>query len=184
MSERCRSKSSWSGPGETALRRGRTAYIDPAPASTTGDGERVYQSVARGSRPGKGERGGGRWCGRATASSIAGLAYGSVGPTVMRARKAEELLIGKPFSAELALEAGQVASEEISPIDDVRSTAWYRREVVKALTHDALQMAWERAEETRGQGDKETGRQGELPITSHVSRFTPHVHASRNTRSN
>ena len=103
------------------------------------------------------------------------LAYGSVGPTVMRARKAEALLAGKPFSAELALEAGKVAAEEISPIDDVRSTAWYRREVVKALTHDALQTAWQRAEETRRQGDKETGRQGELPITSHVSRFTPHV---------
>jgi xanthine dehydrogenase iron-sulfur cluster and FAD-binding subunit A len=109
------------------------------------------------------------------------LAFGSVGPTVLRARKAEELLVGKPFSAELALEAGKAASEEIAPIDDVRSTAWYRREVVKAITHDVLQMAWERvgrgAEETRSRGDKETKRQGNKETrrnTHHVSRFTHH----------
>ena len=75
------------------------------------------------------------------------LAYGSVGPVVTRVREAEEALVGQPFSAELALEAGRIASEQITPIDDVRSTAWYRREVVKVLTHDVLQMAWQRAGE-------------------------------------
>jgi CO/xanthine dehydrogenase FAD-binding subunit len=73
------------------------------------------------------------------------LAFGSVGPTVLRTRGAEEALVGKTFNAELALEAGRLAAREIAPIDDVRSTAWYRREVVKALTHDVLQLAWERA---------------------------------------
>jgi xanthine dehydrogenase iron-sulfur cluster and FAD-binding subunit A len=106
------------------------------------------------------------------------LALGSVGPTVLRARKAEELLIGKPFSAELALEAGKVAAQEITPIDDVRSTAWYRREVVKALTHDVLRVAWERVgkgdEGTRRQGERGTGRRGEIRNTHHVSRFTHH----------
>ncbi|MEA3339112.1 MAG: FAD binding domain-containing protein, partial [Chloroflexota bacterium] len=110
------------------------------------------------------------------------LAYGSVGPTVMRARKAEELLADKLFSAELALEAGQVASEEISPIDDARSTADYRRQVVKAITHDALQTAWQRAGEQRsrgaeeqgGGGDIETRGQGKTRNTLHVSRFTQH----------
>lgn len=110
------------------------------------------------------------------------LAYGSVGPTVMRARKAEELLIGETFNAELALEAGQVASEEITPIDDARSTAWYRREVVKAITHDALQTAWQRAgeqgsrgaEEQGSGGDRETKWQGETRNTFDISRFTQH----------
>jgi len=99
------------------------------------------------------------------------LAYVSVGPTVMRARKAEELLIGKPFSLELALEAGRVASEEITPIDDVRSTAWYRREVVKAITHDVLQMANQRV------GDRVSRRVSESAegITHHASRITFHV---------
>ncbi|MCP4538797.1 MAG: 2Fe-2S iron-sulfur cluster binding domain-containing protein [Chloroflexi bacterium] len=107
------------------------------------------------------------------------LAFGAVGPTVMRTPKAETVLTGQPFSAELALQAGQAASEEITPIDDVRSTAWYRREVVKAITHDVLQLAWERAEEqgnkeTREQENKETKGQGESRITQYVARDASH----------
>jgi xanthine dehydrogenase iron-sulfur cluster and FAD-binding subunit A len=111
------------------------------------------------------------------------LALGSVGPTVLRARKAEAALMSQVFSAELALKAGQIASEEIAPIDDVRSTAWYRRSVVKAIVHDALQLAWQRAGETRGQEDKRTrgqvdkkaGGQGEQSDAQRPSRVTHHV---------
>ncbi len=78
------------------------------------------------------------------------LAFGSVAPTVVRAKAAEMMLVGRTFSSELALEVGRVASEEISPIDDVRSTAWYRREVVKAVTHDVLRLAWQRAGKAEG----------------------------------
>jgi aerobic-type carbon monoxide dehydrogenase small subunit (CoxS/CutS family) len=74
------------------------------------------------------------------------LAFGAVGPTVLRAPAAEELLVGAAFSSELALAAGRAASEQVSPIDDVRSSAAYRRQVVEALAHDALQVAWERAD--------------------------------------
>jgi carbon-monoxide dehydrogenase medium subunit len=73
------------------------------------------------------------------------LAFGSVAPTPLRARKAEALLAGRIFSAELVAEVAEAASEEVSPIDDVRSTTWYRREMVRVLTHDGLQRAWERA---------------------------------------
>jgi len=127
------------------------------------------------------------------------LAFGSVGPTVLRTPRAEQMLIGQPFSAELALEAGRVAAEEISPIDDVRSTAWYRREVVKALAHDVLCRAWERAgrqgdKETRRQGDTETRGHGDTgtenegqDLADYAPRFTFHVsrsteHATRNTK--
>ncbi len=75
------------------------------------------------------------------------LALGSVAPTVMRAKGAEATLIGKAYSPELALEAGKVASQEIAPIDDTRSSAWYRREVVKAMVHDVLRVAWERSKQ-------------------------------------
>jgi len=87
------------------------------------------------------------------------LAFGSVAPVVMRAKHAEAFLIGQTFSPEIALEAGRIASEEIAPIDDVRSTAWYRREVAKALTHDAVQLAWERSK--RGQGNRKQADQGD-----------------------
>ena len=102
------------------------------------------------------------------------LAFGSVGPTVLRTPKAEAVLIGQPFSSALALEAGQVAVEEVSPIDDVRSTAWYRREVVKALTHDVLYKAWERAGQDAGCRMQDAGCRMQ-DLTPHVSRFTHHV---------
>jgi len=119
------------------------------------------------------------------------LAFGSVASTPIRARKAEALLAGQAFSADLVAEAARMASEEVSPIDDVRSTAWYRREIVRVLAHDGLHKAWKRAGETGGQGDreiggqgdKETGRQGDegtRSATHHVSRFTHH--ATRNTQ--
>ncbi|MCK4411263.1 FAD binding domain-containing protein [Candidatus Bipolaricaulota bacterium] len=77
------------------------------------------------------------------------LVYGSVGPTVLRAPEAENVLIGETFNAKLALQAGQVASKVILPIDDSRSSAWYRRQVAVPLTQDALCKAWERAGELR-----------------------------------
>ncbi|MGQ9521839.1 MAG: FAD binding domain-containing protein [Anaerolineae bacterium] len=75
------------------------------------------------------------------------LAFGAVAPTPLRARKAEAALSGQRFSEEVVAVAAQVASEEISPIDDVRSTAWYRREITRVLTYDGLFRAWERAGE-------------------------------------
>ena len=70
-------------------------------------------------------------------------------PTVIRAVETEAFLHGKAFSPDLALAAGKVAMGEVTPIDDVRSTAWYRREVTRAVTHDLLMAAWDRAAEER-----------------------------------
>jgi len=163
------------GPGRTALQDGEilVAVQLPRPQAGTGSAfikiSRVAADLAKASVAAVVVREGERvveCC----------LSFGSVGPTVVRARRAEAVLTGNPFTAELALEAGQVAAEEISPIDDVRSTAWYRREVVKALTHDVLQTAWKRAGEegdkrTRRHGDKETGGQ---TVPEHGARNTEH----------
>jgi CO/xanthine dehydrogenase FAD-binding subunit len=57
------------------------------------------------------------------------VALGSVAPVVVRARRTEEAL-----ASGAALERAQaVLAEEISPIDDVRSTAAYRLQVSKNL---------------------------------------------------
>jgi CO/xanthine dehydrogenase FAD-binding subunit len=53
------------------------------------------------------------------------IAIGSVAPTVIRARRTEELLA----SGGSVEEARHSLSEEIAPIDDLRSTAEYRRRV-------------------------------------------------------
>ncbi len=73
------------------------------------------------------------------------LAFGSVAPTPVRARGAEAFLTGRAFGTELVAEVTGAAMEEVSPIDDVRSAAWYRREMVRVLTHDGLHRAWEQA---------------------------------------
>ncbi len=79
------------------------------------------------------------------------LAFGSVAPRPFRARGAEACLIGQVYSPSLAAEAARIASEEIQPIDDVRSSAWYRRELVAVMARDGLEQAWARtqAEEAR-----------------------------------
>ncbi|RLC77395.1 MAG: hypothetical protein DRI81_08635 [Chloroflexi bacterium] len=143
------------GPGKTALRNSELLTLVQLPHPRPGTGSafikisRVEADLAKASVAAALVRDGDRIL-------DCRLAYGSVGPTVMRAQKAEALLAGKLFSAELALEAGKVAAEEITPIDDARSTAWYRREVVKAITHDALQTAWQRAGE-QGSRKQEAG---------------------------
>ena len=66
------------------------------------------------------------------------LAAGSVAPVPVRLKAVEEVVIGQPGNSETADLAGQVAAESVEPIDDVRSTAAYRRfaleRVVRRLT--------------------------------------------------
>lgn len=59
------------------------------------------------------------------------LALGAVAPTPVRARKTEEFLTGKNPTAEIAVEAAEIAAGEVTPIDDVRASAWYRDHLVK-----------------------------------------------------
>lgn len=66
------------------------------------------------------------------------LALGAVAPTPVRARRAEALLEGHILDAALAERAAQAAADEATPIDDVRATAWYRRELVRNLTRRML----------------------------------------------
>ncbi|GAB3760580.1 xanthine dehydrogenase family protein subunit M [Ramlibacter monticola] len=66
------------------------------------------------------------------------LALGAVGPTPLRARRAEALLEGQVLAGPLAAEAAQVACNEATPIDDVRASAWYRRELLRNITRRML----------------------------------------------
>jgi carbon-monoxide dehydrogenase medium subunit len=69
------------------------------------------------------------------------IALGSVAPTPIRAYRAEEYLRGREVSLEVLERAAEIAREEVSPIDDVRASAWYRREMVYRLTLDALKTS-------------------------------------------
>lgn len=57
------------------------------------------------------------------------VAYGSVAEVPLRARRAEAVLEGSVPSVELAERAAAAAEADVRPIDDVRSTAVYRRAV-------------------------------------------------------
>ena len=61
------------------------------------------------------------------------LSYGSIAPTVIRARTAESFLIGRRLTPELPAEALVPLSLDLSPITDLRSTAEYRRRVAGNL---------------------------------------------------
>lgn len=61
------------------------------------------------------------------------IAYGSVGPTVMRFKELEKEMIGRKFSKETFEEFGEKYMQNINPITDVRATAEYRKKMVKNL---------------------------------------------------
>ena len=69
------------------------------------------------------------------------IALGSVAPKVVRAEKTEKFLEGKELSEETVEEAKQIIHGEIDPIDDVRSTADYRREMSKVLLGRVIKLA-------------------------------------------
>jgi CO/xanthine dehydrogenase FAD-binding subunit len=63
------------------------------------------------------------------------LALGSMAPTPVRATTTEALLEGATPTPETAGRAAAVLAAEVAPIDDVRSTADYRRAVAARVLH-------------------------------------------------
>ena len=66
------------------------------------------------------------------------LALGSVAPTVVRAFGAEAILRGAAVGPEALERAGAALASELTPIDDVRSTAAYRRQVAVNMLGEFL----------------------------------------------
>ena len=69
------------------------------------------------------------------------IAVGSVAPTPVRARNAEQYLSKAEISTERINTASRMAAEETDPISDVYGSAWYKREVVRAQTARTLKEA-------------------------------------------
>jgi CO/xanthine dehydrogenase FAD-binding subunit len=68
------------------------------------------------------------------------IALGSVGPTVVRARRAEEMISAEARPSEVAIaEFARLVAEEISPITDHRSTAGYRKHAAGVLARRLLE---------------------------------------------
>jgi xanthine dehydrogenase FAD-binding subunit len=61
------------------------------------------------------------------------LAWGSVGPTVVTAPQLEEFLRGKPLTEAVLRQGSELVRQAVSPIDDVRASADYRRSLAGNL---------------------------------------------------
>lgn len=121
------------GPGRTALRRGEYIRSIDLPTPRT-DWDVFFHKVGR------------RRALTIAIASVAGLvalrgrtvvdvrlAAGSVAPTPIRLRAVENLVRGQELDEERIAAAHAAALREVSPIDDVRATALYRRTVASDL---------------------------------------------------
>jgi xanthine dehydrogenase iron-sulfur cluster and FAD-binding subunit A len=135
-------------PGKTALQPGEmlveVTLPAPQPGSTSAflKATRVVADLAKASLAIAITRQGER-------ISSCRVAMGSVAPTPLLLTKVADALVGRIFSPELLVEAGKLIAESISPIDDVRSSAWYRRRIANVMLQDALTLTWGRAVEPK-----------------------------------
>jgi CO/xanthine dehydrogenase FAD-binding subunit len=131
-------------PGVSALKPGEIIVeaSAPLPEPDSGSGftrlSRVASDLAKVSVAASIQRQG-------TRIARARIALGSVFKTPLRAHEAEVLLREQPFNEALARRAGEIASGEIAPISDLRSTESYRRSVSAVLVREALNLAWSRS---------------------------------------
>ena len=73
------------------------------------------------------------------------IVLGGVAPVPLRAKRAEQMLVGKKVAEDLMAEAAQVASEEARPTSDMHASAEYKRELVKVFVKRAARQALEGA---------------------------------------
>jgi xanthine dehydrogenase small subunit len=79
------------------------------------------------------------------------IAYGAVGPVVLRLKQTESFLNGRSLNLETMRQAGDIAVREIAPLADVRGGVEYRNQLAKNVlikfyyetlgTHDRLPAA-------------------------------------------
>lgn len=79
------------------------------------------------------------------ACSRAGIGLTNVGFTPLKAPKAEAFVTGKRLDDAAIRQASELAAGESQPVDDIRGSAAYKRDLVRVLTVRALNLAIDRA---------------------------------------
>ena len=103
----------------------RGAYVKFLPASKDDFATISVAAVVRTARDGTCEH--------------ARIALGAAAAMPVRARRAEELLVGRAFSFDAIREAATVVGDEIDPLDDARGSAAYKRKVARVWARRALE---------------------------------------------
>jgi aerobic carbon-monoxide dehydrogenase medium subunit len=67
-----------------------------------------------------------------------------VGPTALRARDAEQILVGRDANTDAFEEAAELVQQTIDPTGDIHGSSEFRREIAKVLTRRALISAADR----------------------------------------
>jgi carbon-monoxide dehydrogenase medium subunit len=75
------------------------------------------------------------------------IALGSVAPTPIRVHQAEEILAKNPISTVTLGRAAKAAQQASAPIDDIRASARYRKEMVEVFTLRCLEEVWSALQE-------------------------------------
>ncbi|MDP6039334.1 MAG: xanthine dehydrogenase family protein subunit M [Candidatus Latescibacteria bacterium] len=135
------------GPGQTALTSGElvTSIQVPTPPARTGSAyvrhtPRLAMDIAV-----VGVGAAVTLAPRSNVCKDVKIVLGAVAPTPIRAKKAERILKGKELTPEIIASAAEVAAGEARPITDVRTSADFRREMVRVLTERMVQAAQENA---------------------------------------
>ncbi len=76
----------------------------------------------------------------------AAITLGSVAPTIIHAREAEEFLVGKTLDAETIKQAAALAMQAGRPISDVRASANYRKSMTQVIVQRALKTVAQNAQ--------------------------------------
>jgi len=69
------------------------------------------------------------------------IVLGSVAPSPVHATRAEMVLTGEVVSDDLIVRAANAASDEVTPISDVRASKDYRLKMTRVLVRRALRSA-------------------------------------------
>jgi carbon-monoxide dehydrogenase medium subunit len=108
----------------------------------------------------------------------AAITLGAVAPVIIHAQGAEEYIAGRLLDEETIENTAKLAEAAATPIDDVRSSADYRREMVRVCTLRALreiaggeisQRVPENPVLLWGERPNGTGSQGETPSTFSIT---------------
>jgi carbon-monoxide dehydrogenase medium subunit len=75
----------------------------------------------------------------------AGIGLTNVSYVPVKAKKAEEFLFGKILDEAVIKEAGSIAADEAEPVEDIRGSVEYKRDVVRILAARAITRALQRA---------------------------------------